>query len=49
MYFVGYGDTQYWHYACENAMKNKAQSDWETELTDSVTAEVDQGGMKKVS
>ena len=48
MYFVGYGNTQYWHYACENDMKNQAQSDWETELTDSVTAEVDEGGMKKI-
>ena len=48
MYFVGYGDTQYWHYACENAMKNKDQSDWETALTDSVTAEVNESVMKKI-
>lgn len=43
MYFVGYGDEQYWHYACENQLMNKAMGDWQTELTDSVTAEVKNG------
>ena len=48
MYFVGYGDTPYWHYACENALRSAAQSEWQTQLTDSVTAEANAGGMKLV-
>ena len=48
MYFVGYGDTQYWHYACENMLRSNAQTEWETELTNSVTAELDEGGMKAI-
>ena len=48
MYFVGYGDTQYWHYACENALRSAAQSEWQTQLTDSVTAETNDGGMRLV-
>ena len=48
MYFVGYGDEQYWHYACENALRSDAQSEWQTSLTESVTAEVNAGGMKQV-
>lgn len=48
MYFVGYGDTQYWHYACENAMVNSAMNEWQQSLIDSVTAETDEGGMKSV-
>ncbi len=48
MYFVGYGDTPYWHYACENALRSAAQSEWQTQLTDSITAEANAGGMKLV-
>ena len=48
MYFVGYGDTQYWHYACENALRNNDYSDWQEEMSSSVTAQVDAGGMKNV-
>lgn len=47
MYFVGYGDTEYWYYACNNKMISEAYSEWQTELTDSVTAEV-QSGMNSV-
>ncbi len=48
MYFVGYGDTQYWHYGCENALRSNDQSEWQTQMTDSVTAETNDGGMKLV-
>ena len=48
MYFVGYGSTEYWHYACENALRSDAQSAWQTELTDSATAEINESGMKNV-
>lgn len=48
MYFVGYGDTQYWHYGCENALRSNDQSEWQTQLTNSVTAETNEGGMKQV-
>lgn len=48
MYFVGYGDTQYWHSACENALRSNDQSEWQTQMTGSVTAEVNDGGMKLV-
>ena len=48
MYFVGYGDTQYWQYACENALRSAAQTEWQNELTNSVTAESNSGGMKLV-
>lgn len=48
MYFVGYGDTQYWHYGCENALRSADQSEWRTQLTNSVTAETNDGGMKLV-
>lgn len=47
MYFVGYGDEQYWHSACENQLLSKAMNDWQTQLIDSVTAEV-KGGMNAV-
>ena len=47
MYFVGYGDTQYWHYACENALRSAAESEWETTMTESAAAEI-AGGMKNV-
>lgn len=43
MYFVGYGEEQYWHYACENQLLSKAMNDWQTNLIDSVTAEVKNG------
>ena len=48
MYFVGYGDTEYWHYACDNMLRGEAQTEWENNLRESVTAEVDKGGMKTV-
>ena len=48
MYFVGYGSTEYWHYACENALRSDDQSAWQTELTNSATAEINEGGMKNV-
>ncbi|MCI9036491.1 MAG: hypothetical protein HFF80_01895 [Oscillospiraceae bacterium] len=48
MYFVGYGSTPYWHFACENALRSAAASDWQTGLIDSVTAEVDAGGMNLI-
>jgi len=48
MYFVGYGDTQYWHYACENALIAEAFDAWYDETTDSVTAEVDANGMDAI-
>jgi hypothetical protein len=48
MYFVGYGDTQYWHYACENAMRSDAVSQWQTTMTNSATADVSASGMKQV-
>ena len=47
MYFVGYGDTQYWHYACENALRSAAESEWEATMTESAAAEI-AGGMKNV-
>ena len=47
MYFVGYGTTEYWHYACENAMISNEYSEWQTSLMDSVTAET-AGGMDYV-
>ena len=48
MYFVGYDGTEYWHYACENALRSDAQSAWQTELTNSATAEINESGMKNV-
>lgn len=47
MYFVGYGDTQYWFTSCKTAMTNEAYTTWETQLTESVTAEI-KGGMSFV-
>ncbi len=43
MYFVGYGADEYWHTACENTMTNEAYTTWETELSESVTAELKSG------
>ena len=48
MYFVGYGDTPYWHYACENALRNAASSEWQNSLIDATAAEVSESGMKNV-
>ena len=48
MYFVGYGDTQYWHYACETMLKSDAQTEWENGLMESVTAERDESGMNTI-
>lgn len=48
MYFVGYGQEQYWHYACNSALVSSASSDWQTALTEPLTAEVDESGMKLV-
>lgn len=48
MYFVGYTDTQYWHYACENALKSQAYTDWYNETMESVTAEVDDNAMSAI-
>lgn len=48
MYFAGYGDTQYWHYMCENMLKSDAQTQWEDELIDSVTAQVSDSGMAAI-
>ncbi len=48
MYFVSYGTTEYWHNACQTALANDAYSAWETELRDSVTAEV-KGGMSAIA
>lgn len=48
MYFVGYGDTPYWHYASSQSLKGDAYSEWEKGLIDSVTAETVASGMKLV-
>ena len=48
MYFVGYGSTQYWHYACESAMRSEAYSQWQTDLMESATAELDESGMRSI-
>lgn len=48
MYFVGYGETPYWYHACDNALFSEAYSAWQTEMTESVTAEVNEGGMASV-
>ena len=50
MYFVGYSDDptlEYWYYTCNNRLISNAYSEWQTETTDSVTAEV-QNGMDSV-
>ena len=48
MYFVGYGDTQYWHYACENDMITRDAADWQNSVRDSVTAQMDEKGMNQI-
>ena len=50
MYFVGYSDDHTldaWYYNCNNKMISDAYSEWQTEMTASVTAEV-QSGMNSV-
>lgn len=48
MYFVGYGDTPYWYHACNNALINSTYNDWQTEMTESVTAEVNESAMASI-
>ena len=48
MYFVGYGDTPYWHSACESAMRSNDSSEWQESMTNSVTVEINESGMKNV-
>ena len=48
MYFVGYGSEQYWYYACDNALRSTAESDWQTSLIEGATAEINESGMKNV-
>ena len=44
MYFVGYGDTEYWFTTCEAALASEAYNAWELKLIEGVTAEI-KGGM----
>ena len=48
MYFVGYGSEEYWHHACENALRSNDQNAWHTSLVDAATAEINESGMKNV-
>lgn len=51
MYFVGYSDDvtlEYWYDACNNMLISNAFNEWQTGLTDSVTAEVSESGMKAI-
>lgn len=48
MYFVGYGSTPYWHYACENAMRNRDAAQWQDSLVEGVSAEINSNGMRNV-
>ena len=48
MYFVGYGDTPYWYYASNNALISNAYTEWQTAITDSVTAEMNEAGMAMI-
>ena len=48
MYFVGYGDTPYWHYACENALRSNASNEWQSSLVEAAKAEINESGMKNV-
>ena len=36
MYFVGYNDNEFWHTACESAMKSEAYTEWENSLVEGV-------------
>ena len=42
------GRTPYWYSACESALISNAYSEWQTEMTESVTAEVSESGMANV-
>ena len=48
MYFVGYGDTEYWRYACENQLRSDDENAWRTSLIEATPAEVNESGMKYV-
>ena len=48
MYFVGYGDTEYWRYACENQLRSNDENAWRTSLIEATPAEVNESGMKYV-
>ncbi len=48
MYFVGYSDETYWHYACENSLKNTAFNDWYDGMVESVTAEINESAMSLI-
>lgn len=48
MYFVGYGDTEYWHYSSENDMRSAAETEWQNTMTESVAAETNASGMKNL-
>lgn len=48
MYFVGYGQEQYWHYACNSALVSNAYSEWRASITEPLTAETVESGMKLV-
>ena len=43
MYFVGYGETEYWYNACRTKLVNDSYTTWETELVENVTAELKSG------
>lgn len=40
MYFVGYGEDEYWHTACHTALANEDYTTWETELLNSAVVEL---------
>lgn len=51
MYFVSYNEgteNQYWYTSCKSALLSNTYSEWETELTESVTAET-KSGMNSVA
>ncbi len=48
MYFVGYSDEVYWHYACNNALVSEAYSEWADEMVEGVTAEVNESAMNAI-
>lgn len=48
MYFVGYTDDAYWHYACNNALVSDAYSEWSDEMVADITAEVNESAMNAI-
>lgn len=48
MYFVGYGSTPYWHYACEKDMRSRDSGAWQASLVENLSVETNSGGMKNV-